>query len=145
MEAFVKILVTGGRKFGEFSYKEKQNGKWVEVIRDRDLAIAERWTIHYVLSLSHATYIIQGNAYGADRMAQEWADKNNIQHSGKMYSANWDRDGSGAGPIRNKLMLDDNPDIECVYAFTGGTGTANMIKQSQERGLNVVKPKIFEV
>ena len=41
-----------------------------------------------------------------------------------------------AGPIRNKWMLDDaHPDL--VVSFYGGRGTANMIKQAREAGVEV--------
>lgn len=80
--------------------------------------------------------IIEGEAPGADRLAARWAlDRGDI--SVIACPADWDgwaaRGNKGAaGPVRNKLMLD----ILCaggtairraVFAFPGGTGTANMI------------------
>ncbi|MEM9912925.1 MAG: hypothetical protein AAF922_19365 [Pseudomonadota bacterium] len=45
--------------------------------------------------------------------------------------------GRAAGPIRNKEMLDEGcPDL--VVAFPGGRGTANMVKQAQAAGVEVL-------
>ena len=53
-----------------------------------------------------------------------------------MYPADWDTHGRGAGPIRNKQMLEEGkPDL--VIAFPGGKGTANMIGQAKEAGIPV--------
>ena len=137
-----KIIVCGGRRFGEFSYKEKVNGVWVEVQRDKNLAIDERKTFATAMMIYSPSYIVQGAAKGADRMAILWANKYGVEHSNQQYQANWDLHGLNAGPERNTLMLDDNPDIDFVVAFKGGKGTANMIEQSIGRGLRVFQPKI---
>jgi hypothetical protein len=59
----------------------------------------------------------------------------------KEYPADWDRYGKGAGPIRNKQMLDENPDIEMVIAFhtnlTNSKGTKNMIDRAKRRNIKV--------
>ena len=138
----MKILVAGGRKFGEYSYNEEKDGKWIEVVRDRQLAIDERKLVNIVLNFYRPTYIIQGNAKGADRMAQLWANKNNVSHSGSEFSAEWEKYGPRAGGIRNKRMLNENPDIELVIAFSGGSGTDNMVTQSRKADINVIEPVI---
>jgi hypothetical protein len=78
--------------------------------------------------------VIHGGARGADLLADEWAVTNWV--SIKEYKADWARWGKYAGPIRNKQMLDEGkPDL--VIAFPGGKGTANMIKQAKEYGIEV--------
>lgn len=135
------ILVCGGRNYGEQSYKEKQNGVWVEVKRPKDLWLPEMLLVNTVLHFYKPSLIVQGAALGGDHMARRWADKNGVEHTGMKFEAEWDKYGRGAGPIRNKRMLDENP-IDLVIAFQGGSGTANMVKQAQERGIDVIEPKI---
>jgi hypothetical protein len=56
------------------------------------------------------------------------------------YKAKWDKYGKSAGPIRNKKMLDEGkPDL--VFAFPGGPGTNNMIKQAKEKNILIYNIK----
>lgn len=79
-------------------------------------------------------HIIHGGAKGADTLAGEWA-KNTGRECTEVV-ADWKRYGRAAGPIRNKAMLDLNPDL--VIAFhsdiTKSKGTANMVDQAQKAG-----------
>ena len=50
--------------------------------------------------------------------------------------ADWKRHGRAAGPIRNGEMLKDRPDL--VVAFPGGKGTANMVTQATNAGIEIV-------
>ena len=78
--------------------------------------------------------VIHGNATGADRLAELWAIKNEIEI--ERYPADWGQYGRSAGPIRNKQMLiEGRPDM--VVAFPGGTGTQNMIKLASEEGIPI--------
>lgn len=79
--------------------------------------------------------VIQGGAFGADRMAQEWAAANSVPFV--TYPANW-KLGRKAGPIRNEFMLrDSRPDL--VVAFPGGRGTADMVGRAKEAGIRVIE------
>lgn len=42
----------------------------------------------------------------------------------------------GAGPMRNRQMLDEKPDL--VVAFAGGSGTRNMIDIARRAGVKVI-------
>jgi hypothetical protein len=113
----MRVLICGGRDFNDAAH----------------LAI--------VLSGLHAgdrgpfAVLIHGAARGADTLAGEWAQRQRIPV--EAYPANWEAEGRAAGPIRNKRMLDDGkPDL--VVAFPGGRGTANMVKQATERGVEVL-------
>ena len=80
------------------------------------------------------TVLIYGMARGADTLAAMWATSRGIPRLG--YPANWERDGRGAGPIRNRLMLEKGkPDV--VIAFPGGRGTADMVRQAKAAGVLV--------
>lgn len=78
--------------------------------------------------------VIQGGAKGADRLALEWAVQTNVPV--KTYEADWECFGKFAGPMRNKVMLEDGkPDI--VLAFPGGRGTNDMIRKARREGVEV--------
>ncbi len=80
--------------------------------------------------------VIEGGALGADCFAAEWADYTKTPH--EQFIADWKKHGKSAGPIRNRLMLEDGkPDL--VMAFPGGRGTANMISQAEKLGVRVEK------
>jgi hypothetical protein len=57
----------------------------------------------------------------------------------RSYPADWNRYGKAAGPIRNKLMLDQNPDL--VLAFhpniAQSKGTGNMVSIAKAKGTPV--------
>lgn len=77
--------------------------------------------------------IIEGGAFGADRLAGNWAYSR--QQPVHEYPANWEVYGKPAGMIRNRAMLALNPDL--VIAFPGGKGTANMVKIAREANIEV--------
>lgn len=96
------------------------------------------------------TIIIHGAARGADRMAGDYATTLGL--AVESYPAKWNDclpDCSvpcsrpfhaEQGPIRNRLMLDQKPDI--VYAFhdnlAASKGTKDCVREAQERGIEVV-------
>lgn len=78
--------------------------------------------------------VIHGGARGADDLAGQWAELNDL--AVEVYPANWKADGKAAGPIRNSRMLTDGkPDL--VIAFPGGRGTADMISKAKRAGILV--------
>lgn len=75
-----------------------------------------------------------GGAAGADTLAWDWGSQRRFYC--ERYMAQWDRYGRSAGPIRNKVMLEEGkPDL--VIAFPGGRGTQNMISQALQAGIEV--------
>lgn len=109
----MKVIVCGGRTYRDrehlFSWLDKFHAK------------------------NPITLLIEGGARGADRLAWEWAEERNIAWVEK--KADWDLYGKFAGPIRNKAMLEVNPDA--VIAFPGGTGTADMIRQAKAADVKI--------
>jgi hypothetical protein len=69
-------------------------------------------------------------------MAMNWANWQKIPQ-GK-YPADWRRDGSSAGHIRNQQMLDSEP-IDLVVAFPGGSGTADMVRRARAADIPVME------
>lgn len=119
MSAGLRVLVCGSRTYPHKHY--------LEAMLD---------AIHEFEGIS---VVIEGEAEGADSLAREWAEERNI--TVEKYPADWKRHGRSAGPIRNKIMLQQGrPDL--VVAFTdkplhSSRGTANMVRISEEAGVPV--------
>lgn len=111
MNEYEKVLVCGGRDYGEADKVEE------------------------VLSALDPSLIIEGGARGADSLARLWATKNGVHVC--TVNALWDFYGKRAGPIRNSAMLALKPDL--VVAFPGGRGTADMVAQAREAGIEVLE------
>ncbi len=87
-------------------------------------------------SEGRVTALAHGAAPGADSMAAQWARDNGVPVVA--YPAKWKTEGRAAGPLRNQRMIDDfRPDV--VLAFSGGRGTADMIRRADVEGVRVVK------
>lgn len=117
MRSVVKVLVCGGRDF-----------------EDSRL-------LYDTLDKLHAEYrfhtIIHGDARGADRMAERWADDVGLTFV-EVYTAEWEAYGRSAGYFRNQRMLDEGkPDL--VVAFPGGKGTALMVELAKKAGVKVIE------
>ena len=97
---------------------------------------ADRDRLFALLDAEHAEarigLIVHGNARGADLMADAWADQNSVPR--RVFPANWKAHGKAAGPIRNRRMLEECPDL--VIAFWDGEsrGTHDMIRASIAAG-----------
>lgn len=112
----MKAIVCGGRTYSDLKY----------TFQVLDLCL-EWWKL---------TTIITGGARGADTMAHEWALRRKLQT--EVYHADWDTYGKAAGMIRNRLMLEQQPNV--VIAFPGTTGTENMITISRKAHVPVFIP-----
>lgn len=113
-----KVLVCGGRDY------------------------ANRSAVFAELNALSPVRIIQGGAAGADRLAMEWAALNEV--ACLTVPAQWKKYGRRAGPIRNRHMLHEKPNL--VLAFPGGRGTRNMLWLARNEGLavRVVKDAEYE-
>ena len=142
----MKILVCGGRKFGDLRTVKRGTPLW-------NARVAEYRFICRTLDAMFPsdpddmttwlpppdTVIISGAGSGADTVATDWAVVNWV--SFLEFSADWKKLGNAAGPIRNQQMIDEGkPDL--VLAFPGGTGTADMVRRAKAAGIEVreVKP-----
>ena len=83
------------------------------------------------------TCVVQGGAFGADRLAFWWALKNKIPQ--KTYTAKWKEHKNAAGPIRNALMLSENKDIELAILFPGGAGTDDMRQKLIKKNIKILE------
>lgn len=105
----MKVIVTGSRTFDN------------------------REAVFKALNHISPSLVIEGGAEGADKLAREWCALNKVPN--KTYYANWNKFGSCAGPIRNKVMLTENEDA-IVCWFPGGRGTENC--KSLAKKLNMI-------
>jgi hypothetical protein len=113
----MRVLVCGGRDYGQQEWEERR--------------------LFEVLDAQHATkaieLVIQGGARGADTMGRLWAEARSVDCLN--VPAKWEVHGRAAGPMRNTRMLNYKPQL--VIAFAGGRGTANMVKQARDAGIEV--------
>jgi hypothetical protein len=114
-ESLMLVIVCGGRDFEDGAF------------------------INHTLDLFHKCRpirtVIQGGARGADTWARTWAESRGVMWI--QVDADWKEHGRKAGPIRNAEMLAYKPDM--VIAFEGGRGTANMVKQALDAGVQVMR------
>lgn len=79
--------------------------------------------------------VIEGGARGADTLAREAAVELGVEV--REYRADWEKYGRAAGPIRNRQMLDEKPDL--VIAFhdniSESKGTADTLREAKRRGI----------
>jgi len=115
MNLMKKILICGGRNYNNYE-------KIKEIIKE-----------------IRPSCIVQGGANGADFLAKKSAKELKIEC--KEYKAEWKKYGKKAGVIRNRLMLDENPDIEIVIAFhediEASKGTKDMINYAIKKGVKI--------
>lgn len=91
------------------------------------------WSVHAKSPISE---LHEGGANGWDSWCRQWARAGGIQVI--TYWANWEAHGKAAGHIRNGLIL-DRAKPKVLLAGPGGHGTANMIRQAEERGIKVIR------
>lgn len=112
------LIVTGGRDWRDSGYVFR-----VLTQIDEKEGIAE---------------IVEGGATGVDSYARNWARQNKVPH--RTFEANWKTHGLAAGPIRNEQMANYalGKDFRKCVVFPGGRGTANMRKNAEKLGIEII-------
>lgn len=112
----MRVLVCGGRDFDDESFVVNALFRLEDDRGDFDV-------------------VIHGGATGADSHAGVFAQ---LRHAKVIvFRAAWKKYGKKAGPLRNQRMIDEGkPDL--VVAFSGGRGTADMVRRAQDAGIEVV-------
>lgn len=128
----MKVLVCGDRWWGT-----KLNEKNERIPAPEDVAYLNN-KLDELDNQFQFSYLIEGEARGADTLARQWA--NNLWIPVQEFPAKWDEFGKSAGPRRNQQMLDEGkPDL--VVAFhhdiEHSKGTADMVKRAQKAGFFV--------
>lgn len=154
MDKLVVVIVTGGRKYGDLHCPS-----WLtsDEIAKRRREYHKIQSTLSMLAFLHSTHkvnddnwlpwdfeIVEGDAYGADRGAADWATVNYTKH--KPFPPDLDKHGSPAAFfIRNQEMayygrqMQDKGHKVIVVAFPGGNGTADMVKRARANGLEVME------
>lgn len=90
----------------------------------------------YIKILPKGTLIIQGECRGADLLAKQSAKELGYPVT-ECYRANWELHGLEAGPIRNRRMLKEKPNL--VVAFHDNLicskGTKDMLNAARKAGV----------
>lgn len=79
--------------------------------------------------------VIHGDAPGADRLARDSALYWGLEV--RPFPADWAKHGKAAGPIRNRQMLDEEPDLVIAFQRNGSRGTQDTIDKARRRGIPV--------
>lgn len=86
-------------------------------------------------ALPKNTILIHGGCRGVDRLSGKIAS--DLGFAVRVFHADWDQYGPAAGPMRNRLMLNQNPDL--VIAFhhdiEKSSGTKDCYKEAVRRGI----------
>jgi len=82
--------------------------------------------------------LIVGGARGADKITEHLGHMFGASIP-QVYRADWSKYGNAAGPIRNREMLDQNPEL--VLAFHDdldhSKGTRDTVTEAKRRGIKV--------
>jgi hypothetical protein len=88
------------------------------------------------------TAVVSGGARGVDAMGERFATEAGLELF--KFPADWEKHGRAAGPIRNRVMAEFGDALIAIWDGQS-TGTANMIKQATEKGLQVHVERIDAV
>lgn len=104
---------------------------YVVVCGGRDFTDKEllRSTLDEICKQYLSPVIVSGMCRGADLLAKEYAEENNLPFKG--YPADWGKYGKRAGYLRNKEMAAIG---DVLIAFDGGRGTKMMIELAYRDG-----------
>ena len=82
--------------------------------------------------------VITGGCRGVDTAAYETALDLGIETL--VFKPDWGKYGRSAGPIRNRLMLDEEPSYLHIYHsdINNSKGSKDIMKQAQTRGISVI-------
>jgi hypothetical protein len=115
----MRVIIAGGRDINDYSLVE-------EAVKESGFIITE---------------VVSGMASGVDALGVNYAINNGIRFA--PFSADWNKHGRAAGPIRNKQMAEYG---EALIAIWDGKskGTKNMIETATRLGLYVYVKNIGE-
>lgn len=101
--------------------------------RDHDVTADE--AARFAFLMPGVSELRHGGARGVDRWAADRAHQLGVIVV--EWPADWQRNGPGAGPVRNLAMLLGPPRADMLIAFPGGLGTANCVRTAHRLGIEV--------
>ena len=115
-----KVIIAGGRDFDNYLY------------------LCE--VCDHMLQNKSDIEVVSGVARGADTLGEKYAKERG--YALKRFPADWNKNGLGAGPIRNKEMGNYG---DALIAFWDGSskGTKNMIEVARANNLQI-KVSIYQ-
>jgi len=160
-----RVLICGSRDFGvwinpETQKKEIDFGSVEFYAIDSFLqGMYNDWDLFRGVSHLDPFVVIEGDAWGADRIAGWWCEESPMHESPgvideawgvphllhEQYPARWDLHKKAAGPKRNTQMLvEGKPTLVVAFSvdFANSVGTNDMIKQATKAGVPVIKVEI---
>lgn len=115
-------------------------GRWYD-FSDADIFLLDnlrvRLPITSVISggcRSHRSREPDDRFHGADYHGELWAEASGIPLT--IHPADWIAYGRAAGPMRNQIMVNA---AQCLIAFPGGRGTADVTSRAIKGGLKVIR------
>lgn len=124
MQKAVRIIVAGGRDFGDYRLLADTLDALLPNMGTKDITL------------------VSGGCRGADALGERYADEHGIRV--KRFPAEWKTYGRAAGPIRNRQMAEFSAEVKGILlAFWDGQsrGTASMISLAERCGLDIVITK----
>ena len=109
-----KVIIAGGRDFADYQKLYK--------------------TANKILQNKKNIEIVSGGAKGADALGEKYAKEMSFEL--KIFPADWNKHGKGAGFIRNKQMA-DYADALIAYWNGESKGTKHMIETAKKQKLNI--------
>lgn len=108
------VLVTGSRTWPS-----------VKILND---------TLDFLLDGQKDVTLINGGARGADQMAIDYWETNNV---GRVITipADWNTFGAKAGVLRNIDMVNMDPDLVVAFIYNVSPGASQCLKEARRRGL----------
>jgi predicted Rossmann fold nucleotide-binding protein DprA/Smf involved in DNA uptake len=109
------------------------SGRKIAIVGSRDFQNLQL-VDNFVSTLPKGTIVVSGGARGVDRRAEEAAKRRGLRSI--IFKANWERDGRGAGLLRNHDIVGEADEL---IAFHNGfsRGTAHSIRLAREAGKKV--------
>lgn len=116
----MKVVVSGSREWGDVKTVELAFKRFIRTENTQDVII------------------IHGGCKGLDLIAGSVAK--GMNYNVVIFPADWNLYGKAAGPIRNRKMLDENPDLIIWFHqdIENSKGTKDLIKEANKRNLKVV-------
>lgn len=115
-----RIIVAGSRDFNEYEF-------------------VARWLDYYLGFIDGEIEIVSGKCKGVDALGEQYANDNN--YPVKPFTADWNKHGIAAGPIRNQQMADYATHL-IAFPAKDSKGTKDMIKKATDKKLHVITVNI---
>lgn len=119
----MRVLVAGSRDWTGIFGEQR-----IQTILNVLLALAD--TIGQKLTIVHGAC-----PTGADAVTDRWCRRREDQVAMETYPADWIMYGHGAGPIRNKEMVDRGADMCLVFMKDGSRGATTTSTLAIEAGI----------